>query len=771
MEENNSIELEIVPIKKIYDDKDTYNKGYKVYSVEVPEQYRRLVGFKSKIVISGICLELKIGKTYILLCNEILDGKYQGGYKIERIVFEEILNGDKNYAILSYLEYAESTINNILTVFPNICDLILENKTIDRSIKIKGFNEERFNNLISKVKKNSKELYLILNFPEYNLTLTMAKEILNKYGENIEYLKVELEKDPYKALCGIKGIGFKKADEMILNKNPELINSKIRMLSAIEYILRENETNGNTFMYILDCYNKTKEFIPECIGYFTEVLNEKDRFYSDDIKKIIALKNTYEIEKIIAKRLIDGIKIEKNYNFDISKYSKTIDGNDLTEQQMEILNLIKSNTISILSGYAGCGKSSSVNAITAMLKDNGKTFLLLAPTGRASKVLSLNTGESASTIHKLVLKHQFPFPSIIDIDFIVCDEATMIDIFLMRDLLELIDFNKTSIIFVCDPAQLSSVGCGNVLTDMINSNKFPMAFLDKVFRYNEGGISYVATETRAGNCYFNQEIKKGNVSKFGEKNDYAFIEVKDDEINKEVLNIYKKLIGKGQLNINEIIVLSAYNSGKYGTISLNNLIQKLVNPKTTENKTNFSKKVKDTMIEFRIGDRIIQIVNDYGVPVFTKEKLDKKNLEEVIDDGIENTRNIVEEEILDKSDEIPTINVFNGEDGIIVDANDKYLIIEFNGVKTIYNKERMANIMLGYAITIHKSQGSTFNNVITISPSAHTFFSTRNLLYVALTRAKNGIIHIGSKNTVNSALKKNESKSRKTFLNNLLQEF
>lgn len=744
MEENNSIELEVIPIKKIYDDIDTYNKGYKVYSVEVPEQYRRLVEFKSKIVISGICLELNIGKTYILLCNEILDGKYKGGYKIEKIIFEESLYADKNYAILSYLGYAESTIENILSIYPNICDLILENKKIDKSVKIKGFNEKNLNNLITKIKRQSKELYLILNFPEYSFTIKMAKEILNKYEQNIEYFKVALQNDPYKALCGIKGIGFKKADTMILNKNPELINSKIRMLSAIEYILQENEINGNTFMYILDCYNKTKEFVPECTSYFTEVLNEKDRFYSDDIKKIIALKNTYEIEKFIANKLIDGIKIEKNYNFDIFKYSKTIDGNDLTEQQMEILNLIKTNTISILSGYAGCGKSSSINAITTMLKDNGKTFLLLAPTGRASKVLALNTGEYASTIHRLLLKHKKSFSSIIDTDFIICDEATMIDIFLMRDLLEVIDFNRTSIIFVCDPSQLSSVGCGNILADMIQSKRFPMAFLDKVFRYNEGGISYVATEIRNGQNYFNAEIKKDNISKFGKKNDYAFIEVKDDEINKEVLNIYKKLIRKGNLNINEIIVLSAYNLGNYGTIVLNNLIQNLVNPKTSENETNFSRKVKDDLINFRIGDKVIQIKNDYEVPI--KEE---KN------EDIEQTE---------------TISVFNGEDGIIVDANEEFLTIKFNDVETVYNREKISNIMLGYAITIHKSQGSTFNNVIAISPSAHTFFSTRNLLYVALTRAKNGIIHIGSKNTVNSALKRNESQSRKTFLKDLLQE-
>lgn len=1089
------IELEIIPIKKIYDDKDTYNKGYKVYSVEVPEEFRHFVNFKSKITISGICLDLNIGKTYILLCNEILDGKYAGSYQIEQIIYEDVLNGDKNYAILSNLGYAESTIENILSAHPNICDLIIENKEIDKSIKIKSFSEKNLNNLIKKIRNQSKELYLILHFPEYNISLTMAKEILNKYNQQIDKFKIALKTDPYKTLCGISGIGFKKADKMILSKNPELINSKIRMFSAIEYIIQENEVSGNTYMNILDCYNRTKELTPECISYFTEILKEKNRFYSDENRKIVSLRSTYEVEEYLAKKLQQGIDIKKDYQFDVSKYSKSIDGNDLTSQQMEILPIVKNNSIAILCGFAGSGKAekldapiltdkgyipmgevkvgtkvfgedgelhnvigvypqgvkdiyevvfsdgtkvecckehlwnvqkpswrdkykhkwetvdvktlmqrdlyqissngykrwqyyipmtkplkfkerkvlidpyvlglllgdgglsgkgiyftniendiiqklknilekdnfeikqksnikdyyivdkeliyknrlsrclttyglkghtsytkfipedylyntpeirlkvlqglidtdgyteasgyefsttslqlcedvkflvqslggtatysikdnakythndekkdgaiayrlyikapngivfhtsekhnkkykvgqtqarrtireinyvgksecqcikvdnptelyltndcivthntTSVNAVIQMLKDAGKTFLLLAPTGRASKVLSQNTGENSSTIHRILLRHQKL--DNIDVDFIVCDEATMIDIFLMKDLLKKVNFNNTSILFVCDPAQLSSVGCGNVLSDMINSNKFPTVFLDKIFRYNEGGISYVATETRNGSNYFKSEIKKDNISKFGAKNDYAFIEVVDNLVKEEVLKIYKKLIKKGNLNINEIVVLSAYNSGKYGTIELNNSIQNLVNPQTPENETQFSKKIKENQINFRIGDKVIQIKNDYDVTVKPEKEAQ----------DIENSK---------------IISVFNGEDGIIVDANEEFLTIKFNDVETIYNKQKISNIMLGYAITIHKSQGSTFDNVIVISPSAHTFFSTRNLLYVALTRAKNGVIHIGSKNTIGSALKRNESKIRKTFLIDLLQE-
>ena len=529
-------------------------------------------------------------------------------------------------------------------------------------------------------------------------------------------------------------MGFKKADKLILECKPNLIDSKYRIISAIEHIVQENQINGSTYMPIMECYNLAKNLVPECIKQFNEILKANDRLYIDDIKKVISLKSTYDTEKYLATKLLEGVSIKKNYDFNFKKFDKNINGDMLTEQQIEILPILEKYSVSILCGYAGTGKSTSINAVTQMLKENGKDFLLIAPTGRASKVLSENTGEIAGTIHRMVLNN-----SMIECDFVICDEATMIDIFLMKELISRIDFNRTSLLFVCDPAQLSSVGCGNVLSDMINSNKFPLVFLDRVFRYEEGGISYIATKVRKGENYLHTGDKYNNIIKFGLNKDYLFIETPDDNIDKQIAKIYHQLIEKGRLDINEIVILSAYNSGKYGTVILNNQLQELINPKTPNNKTVFSKRIDNTNIDFRIGDKVIQIKNDYNVPL--------------------NTDDINE-----------TVNIFNGEDGIIIDANETFLIVKFNEVETRYDKSMLSNLMLGYAITIHKSQGSTFKNVIIVSPTAHTYFSNRNLLYVATTRARNKVIHIGSANLVNSSLKKNESQIRNTFLKDLLLE-
>lgn len=735
--ETKNVGLEIIPMKKLYDDNGRFGNGYKVYSTIVSEEFRHLVEFKKEIIISGSIPELNIGSKYSLLCNKITSGKYEGSYKIEQIIFNNLMmREDKNKAILENLNYSESTIQHILEAYPNICDLIMGDKINKIDVtKIKGFGEKNLKNLIQKIQNNAGELYLILNFQEYGLTFTMAKSILKKYKNKIEEFKIALGKDPYKALCDIQGMGFKKADKLILNAKPNLIDSKYRLISAIEHIIEENQVSGSTYISIIECYNLVKNLVPECIDKFTEVIKYNDRLYVDEIKKIISSRYIYETEKYLAKRLIQGINIKKDYNFNYSKYGKSRDGNELTNQQKSILSILRTNTISILCGYAGTGKSISINAVTEMLKDNDKSFLLIAPTGRASKVLSESTGEIAGTIHRMILNEE-----IIDTDFVICDESTMVDIFLMKILFEKIDFNRTSILFVCDPAQLSSVGCGNVLNDMIDSNKFPVVFLDKVFRYDEGGISYVATEIRNGNSYIQRGKRVGEIIKFGENGDYVFVETDDTYIDHHIERIIKSVIEKRKLDVNEIVILSAYNKGKYGTISLNNQLQKIINPKTRNNETSFRKKINNETIDFRIGDRVVQIKNDYYVPL--KDEKDGKGL----------------------------THIFNGEDGVITEANEDFLIIKFNGVETKYDRSMISNLMLGYAITIHKSQGSTFENVIVISPNAHKFFSTRNLLYVATTRARNKVIHIGSLNSVHMAIRKNETKKRNTFLKYLLIE-
>ena len=746
------IQIEIIVDRKIYDDEHTYNKGFKIFSCYISKEYLSLTNHDNgKITINGVVPNLNEGEKYKIELEYANNQQYPYSYKIIKLILDDfMLQEDRNKAILQHLKYSETTINNLLIAYPNICDLLINGEKEKIKIeKIKGFNQINLDNLQKKLIKETKEIYLMLNFSEWEFTFGIAKGITSKYCNDIAKFKTELEIDPYKTLCDLPYMGFKKTDKLILKNRPELIDSKYRLLSAIEYILEQNENNGNTYLEMGLVHKELIELAPECVNQLPEVVKNKDRFYIDNKRKSVSKRKTFETEKFISETLLKGNSIKKNYDFDTSKFNKTIEGNDLTEKQMEILNMVKTNSINILCGYSGAGKSNSLYSATQMLKENGKSFLLLAPTGRASKVLSNATNCPASTIHReLITKMEFQK---LEYDFIFVDEATMIDIFLMKDLLSHIDFEKTSLIFICDPAQLPSVGAGNILKNMIDSKTFPLVFLDKVFRYGEGGLSYVATEMRNGKSYFkNEDISQENIY-FGKNQDYVFVNKNDDEILNKVEFFYKNLIKNNKLNINEITCLSAYKKGNYGVLNLNNIIQNLVNPPNKTNDTSFKRVTDKIAMEFRIGDKVIQIKNNYKVPLnIPCEKRDE-------DGSI-----IIEYE--------RTAPIFNGEEGIIVGEEDNNLIVKFENQEYRYSKELAIDLLLGYAITVHKSQGSTFQNAIVITPSSHTFFTTRNLLYVATTRARNRVIHIGNINTINSTIKKDTSQIRKTLLYDLIVE-
>lgn len=721
------ITINVIPTKKIYDDKDGLNKGFKVYSCTVPKSYIKKTN-SPYITISGVTPDLQIGETNTVTIEQIETGKYAGGYKIITYHIKETYNTKKsNKILLEHLGYSEKTISAILDVYPNIAEIVYNNRkhTLDYS-KIKGMSKKVFDNIIKNIEGRSKELLLVNTFPKMKLTNAVSNAILKKYSE-IDKFKIAFETDPYLALCSVTGIGFKKADEMILSHDETLRNSKYRVLSAIEYVLEQNENNnGSTFMFAGICRQEVQKIVPEAISHFNAVAKENNRFYINTSKSIIARKSTFLTEEKIYKKIKEGTFIKKHFDFNVKNFDKDIEGNTLTEEQTKILDVIKTNSISILCGYAGSGKTTSVNAITQMLKFYNKKFCLLAPTGRASKVLSENTNFDASTIHRKLLHMKKIGDEIFIEDFIIVDEASMIDANLMETLLDKIDFIKTSLIFVCDPAQLASVGAGNVIYELINSKIIPVVTLSKIFRYGEGGISYVATEIRNGVSYFHSGKSDKNSSKlkFGNKEDYVFISSEDDTILSKISKIYQNLILKNKLNLDEIIVLSGFNKGELGTVNLNNLIQKTINNKS---KTVCKKMVDNEVVKFKLNDKVIQVKNDYEIQ--------------------------------------PPL--FNGQDGIIkgFDEDNLSLIIEFDKVIYQYPVSKINNLALGYCVTIHKSQGSTFNNVILISPKSQSYFATRNLLYVGVTRARHKVIHIGDYSNVGMALKKEETEKRKTFLN------
>lgn len=377
-----------------------------------------------------------------------------------------------------------------------------------------------------------------------------------------------------------------------------------------------------------------------------------------------------------------------------------------------------------------CGKTSSMKAAVKMLEDNNIDYLLLAPTGIAMKRLKESTGRPASTIH-MALACGIPM------DFegvLVIEEASMVSVHLLSTLLTAIG-NKCKILFICDEAQLASISCGNVVQDIIDSGIVPLTRLTKVFRYGTSGLATIATDTRNGHLGARLE----NIF-----SDYTFIPINDNPIE-QVLNAYNKLLDN--YSKDDIIILSPYNKGGAGTYVINNEIQARYNPNP---ETNMIRKMPmGITIMFKKGDRVVNTHNEYQMPCF-----------EIMDDGS-----------LEHS--IKTIQVMNGDIGIVrevkkLESGSEELVVEFDTGLACVSGRILNNLLLGYSISVHKSQGSQAKAVITLFDSSHARLLTRNLMYVADSRAQKELIEIGDIEAIKKGLGEVENKQRDTWLCELL---
>lgn len=546
-----------------------------------------------------------------------------------------------------------------------------------------------------------------------------------------------MRKNPYKSLCKISGVGFKKADNIILSMPKKVLcvdydikSSRQRMKSCMQYILEQNEKDGHTKMDIIKFRNECLKLTPECINYFVDIIKEDSSFYLEKETGFISTKKAYETEKYIAETISSMLKNPRVYDFNYNVYKNNGDI-VLTDEQLNSLKNLCENNISLLAGAAGTGKSQTTTSIINMLDDNGLSYILLTPTGKSSKVLSDYSGREASTIHRGLKYHPvkgwlYNKNNKLPYDVVICDETGMVDIYLMKHLLEAIDVTKTKLLFIQDPAQLPSVSSGNCSEDMIQSKKIPTTHLTKVFRYGEGGLDNVATKIRKGEYYIPNT--RNRVINFGINKDYTIIDIPQEEMIEGIVNLYERLANNG-IDTNDIMVLSHHNKGDYGSKVINKAIQSKINP--IEGK----KYIKYGETHFIEGDKVLQVVNNYrAINIYNDE-----------------------------------IAVFNGNTGVIKQIKDDGVIIDFGGEMILYEKDDLGQLLLGYAMSVHKGQGSGSDYVIVITPKAHTYFINRNLLYTAVTRTKKQCYHFTNKNIIKSSLKKSVSKERLTFLREMLQ--
>ena len=609
---------------------------------------------------------------------------------------------DKNKLKLSTL-----TENEIVNYISNNFKGITKNKAKDwvDSIKNNGTNDIKSDilykeNVMSylstptghKIYNQIKDIDKILDIYTKLEDLGYSDFIVNKIVDNFKFESLDrIYHNPYIPIE--YKMSFEDCDSIALNK----INFDRESIHRITYglleVLKRNSLQGSTYLFKEDAVSKASILLDiDDVDYVNSIL-EMNLSYGEQSSFILYndklyLPGLFFAEKKIAKELFNKINDVKN---DVSKESLNIINNSfLSENQKEAVIGLLENKISILTGGPGTGKTTCVKILCEALKVDNKSFALASPTGRASKRLTESTGYNAKTIHRLLeytgrgkysfFKRNENFK--LDENYIIIDESSMLDIYIMNNLLKAVS-SKTSIIFIGDIDQLPSVGTGSILKDMKESLVIPVFTLDTVYR--QGKESYIIKNSN--------NIKNNRELELEANTDFSFKEIESES---EAYEFIRRCINAKK----EFQILCPVKNGSLGTHRLNEIMQSALNPSSPCKKELF---VNGKL--FRIGDRVIQLENNY-----------------------------------DK-------DVFNGEMGIIESINDYSITVNYKDnttTKITYNPKEFKQLDLSYAISIHKSQGSEFNNVIMVADTNNKGFLSKELIYTGITRAKKGLAFLST---------------------------
>jgi exodeoxyribonuclease V alpha subunit len=750
----NTIEFECTPIHCVCNKPD-----FKIYVVDVDSsKYKLKYNSYGNVSIKGNFHELALFQKYKVSAVEKLDSKYGIGYEVQNIRRDKPIDLESTKAFLKEI-ITEKQAETLLSIYPDIVNKVMKNDLSDINLDLlHGIGEFTFGKIKDKIITN---FFLIELVDKYQgvFTLPMMKKLYEKYS-SAKQIENKLKTEPYDSLIACSRIGFVTADKLIqqidkiskenISKGLEpiidfgydILTSKQRQKACIMYILDENESNGHTKMCVKELKSKTSKLTPACAHHFVDIIQNDEDIYFDKASLSIAIMSTYVTELYIAGRMFNGLKIKNVWDIDYEKYMKVNDRLSLTDEQGSMLKCLCENNIMVLNGGGGVGKSQTVASITNMLKDNHKSFILLSPTARAAKVLANYTKCEAMTIHrglgfKPPNEWRFDKDNKLCQDVVIIDEFGMVDIFLFRRLLDAIDFNRTKLLIVGDSAQLQSIAAGQLLHDFLESKIIPNVNLTKVFRFGEGGIMTIATNIRYNKKFLDD--KQNNIITFGKDKSYKFIPTPQEKALTMIKQLYSDLLQKGN-EPKDIVVLSAYNKGIYGTTSINQQLQPLANDIKIKESYKFGHTV------FYKDDLVMQCKNDY----------DAERYIEFSDDFSDflDTRQLL----------IP-----NGEIGIVTHILKNGIVVDFEGQKIIRKHEQLKDLKLAYSIGIHKIQGSSAKIVILFTPKAHSYMLNSNILYVGATRATELVYHFGDVPVVNRAVRVKSDTNRKTFLLEMLQ--
>lgn len=720
--------------------KDNFIKGYLYKEIYRNEMNGYMVGlFKIKdnnidydddiIHITGVLPRLSEKKEYILYGELVVHNKYGKQFNVTSFDINLPTKEEELVVFLSsdLFPIGEVTAKRIVdTYHEETINKILENK--DCLQIIPRLNKQKIDKIYNTLLEYQSTSNIVLELTKLGFDMKDSLSLLNKYNKKI----LDNVNNNVYDLIDTDDMSFIKIDEIALSMGITDTDDR-RIKALIVYIMKSLcFNNGDTYLLLEEISSTLANYISitsEKLDYLMLKLVKDKKIIIED--KRYYLRKFYEAEKYICERLcfLNDMSITSDISIDKYIDNKEKDNNiKYDELQKKAIHSGVNNNITIITGGPGTGKTTIVKAIVNILIHEKKIkkddIALLAPTGRASKKLMETTSISASTIHKYLGWDKDTNTFATDEycpnsqKYVIVDEVSMIDTLLMEALLKGIR-RDTKLILVGDYYQLPSVSEGQVLKDIIDSDCLPVIRLNQIYRQSEG--SYILNLA--------YDIKNKNISEdlFIKKDDYLYINSDNDNTSSYIKEIVKKALKKGYTD-REVQVLAPMYKSLNGIDNLNIILQDLFNPKTDS-----KREIKVGDIIFREYDKVLQLIND------------------------------------------PDNNVYNGDIGYIEEiiiSKEKKIVnqinINYDGTIVNYTPDKFINFRHGYAISIHKAQGSEFDMVIMPITNSFKRMLNNKLIYTGVTRAKKSLVVVGDSSSFIYGINNDYIDNRKTYLKDLI---
>ncbi|WP_051258470.1 ATP-dependent RecD-like DNA helicase [Atopococcus tabaci] len=724
---------------------------YKVLLVRVKET--NTTYSEDEIVITGNFGQIKEEVPYRFVGDLTNHPKYGVQFQSERYVQERPSSTEALVAYLSgprFVGIGTVTATNIVeTLGENVIETILDDP--DSLQKVSGLNKKKRETIVKVLEEEEGMDQVVLKLNQLGIGNQLAYKIYQVYQE--QTLDI-IRNNPYKLVEDIENIGFKRADALAEQMGIDG-DSPNRIRASISYVLKEScFSSGDTYVEsehllkeALRVLESSRSFLiePEAVADQVislsqegQIIQEEDRFY---LPSLFAAEwgITSSVERMLEKK--EGKQIERQDILDeLEKLEKTL-GITYGKSQKQAIEQAIQSPLFVLTGGPGTGKTTVINGIVSLFaelhdlsldpysyKDEAFPILLAAPTGRAAKRMNETTGLPSSTIHRLLGLTGQENIEMDDVDrtlngqLLIIDEMSMVDTWLANQLFKAIP-EDMQVILVGDKDQLPSVGPGQVLHDLIDSERIPKMELDEIYRQDDG--SSITTLAH--------DIKHDRLPEDFRKNqaDRSFFSCSADQVMDVVAQVVSKAIEKG-FTAQDIQVLAPMYRGPAGIDNLNKMLQDLFNP----NPSGRRKEVKHMDSVYRIGDKVLQLVNE------------------------------------------PELNVFNGDMGEITgiitakesENNVEELTIQFDANEVSYTRNEWNKITLAYCCSIHKSQGSEFEMVILPLVRSYHRMLKKDLLYTAITRASRLLILCGEEAAFQQSLSSSSANRKTTLVKRLTTE-